>query len=272
MAQGDPSAAISLEWLLDLEPVDRDLFVAPSPTYTHRPNLFGGQVAAQCLWAAARSVTAPHLPHSYHLYFLRPGIVGQPVVLYVDRIRDGRSFTTRNVVARQNGEAILTMSTSFHKVEEGRLDHQLEMAPLPAPEPGAEVPPPAIVDAGYVAMDVVPVAGERPGVDRSWMRIHDDLVDDPVVHACALAYLCDWRTGHAPMTVVGDDAEARIQMTSLDHAIHFHRQVRADEWVLFDYVAASIGRGRALTQGAIHSADGALGATLQQELLLRELS
>src|SRR5262245_18944915 len=222
MAPGD-APSITLDWLLQLEQVDRDLYVAPSPTYRNRPNLVGGQVAAQCLRAAAQSVDVPHFPHSFHLCFLRPGIIGQPVVLYVDRIRDGRSFTTRNVVARQNGEAILTMSVSFHKVEEGQLDHQLDMPLLPAPDLPADETRPAIFDEGYIAMDVVPVHDERPSVDRCWMRVHDRLADEPVVHACALAYLSDSRTGHPTMNVFGAGGMDRVQMTSLDHALHFHR-------------------------------------------------
>jgi acyl-CoA thioesterase II len=272
MTDGETSEPITLGWLLDLQQIDRDLYVAPSPSYTHRPNLFGGQVSAQCLWAAALSVDPPHLPHSFHLYFLRAGIVGQPVVLYVDRIRDGRSFTTRTVVARQNGEAILTMSASFHKIEEGELDHQLLMAGIPVPDLPRGESQPGNPDAGYAPMDVVPVVAEQPGVDRCWMRMHDQLDDDPIVHACALAYMSDTRTGHAPMTAIGEPGYGRIQMTSLDHALHFHRHVRADDWVLFDYDAASVGRGRGLTRATIHSAGGVLGATLEQELLMRELS
>jgi acyl-CoA thioesterase-2 len=269
MADGSIPTPITFDWLLDLHQVDRDLYVAPSPSYTHRPNLFGGQVSAQCLLAAARSIDAPHLPHSFHLYFMRAGIVGAPVVLYVDRIRDGRSFTTRNVVARQDGEAILTMSASFHKGEPGELDHQLPRPDVPVPDERTPREP-RNPDAGYVPIEVVSVAMEAPGVDRCWMRLADPIGDDPVLHACALAYMSDTRTGHAPMTAVGDVGRHRIQMTSLDHALHFHRHIRSDEWVLFDYDATSVGRGRGLTRATIHSEAGVLGATLEQELLMRE--
>jgi acyl-CoA thioesterase II len=271
MDDGGAAEQITFEELLDLHQVDRDLYVAPSPSYAHRPSLFGGQVSAQALWAASLSVDAPHLPHSFHLYFMRPGIPGRPVVVYVDRIRDGRSFTTRNVVARQDGEAILTLSASFHKVEQSRHDHQREMALLPAPDVGRDERTSGQAAAGHAAIDATVVPTDEPGIDRCWMRMHDRLDDDPVVHACALAYISDTRTGHAPLSAVGETGYERLQMTSLDHAFHFHRHVRADEWLLFDYDAASVGRGRGLTRATIHSAEGVLGATLEQELLMRDV-
>jgi acyl-CoA thioesterase-2 len=268
----DRSEEVSLTWLLDLERVDRDVFLAASPDYPGRRNLFGGQVAAQSLRAAATTVDQPHLPHSLHLYFLRPGRVGEPVVLYVDRIRDGRSFTTRTVVARQDGEAILTMSCSFHREEPDVVDYGPPMASVASPEASAGADPFGRGrGSGYVGLDVarVPAPPEAEPPVRIWMRVAEPLPDDPVVHACAIAYLTDTETGTAPVAATrrgfGD-----LMMTSLDHALHFHRPVRADDWLLLDFEAVSIGRGRGMTQATVHAADGTLGATIRQELLMRE--
>jgi acyl-CoA thioesterase-2 len=271
----------SLTWLLDLERLDKDLYRAASPHYTGRRNLFGGQVSAQALRAAAMTVESDHRPHSFHLYFMRSGVIGEPVMLYVARIRDGRSFTTRNVVAQQNGEAILTMSASFHRAEPGELDYQSAIATVSPPgavradvAPGAA---PGRVRSGYAPLEVIPLAGEPPdgrGTYRSaarfWMRSSDRLPDDPVVHACALAYMSDSQTGSGPIVASGRSYDD-FMMTSLDHALHFHRHIRADEWVLVDFEPISVGNGRGMTRATIHALDGTLGATVQQELLMREL-
>jgi acyl-CoA thioesterase-2 len=268
---------VSFSWLLDLEQIDRDLFRAQSPHYTGRPNLFGGQVAAQALRAAATTSDPDHLPHSFHLYFLRPGRVGQPVILDVSRVRDGRSFTTRNVVARQEGEAILTMSASFHKEEPGVADYSPPATMVPPPEEGAAEPlHQAQWASGYAPLDLIklpPADDDDPRVPhvRSWIRFHDALGDDPVVHACGFAYFTDTQTGSAPAMASGM-AQGSYMMTSLDHALHFHRPIRADEWSLVDFEPVSVGRGRGMTRGTIHALDGHLGATVQQELLMRELS
>ena len=276
----DPGDQPSLTWLLDLERLDKDLYRAPSPRYLGRRNLFGGQVAAQALRAAAMTVEAEHSPHSFHLYFMRPGTIGEPVMLYVARIRDGRSFTTRNVVAQQDGEAILTMSASFHRAEPGDLDYQTAIAPISVPGAspdgvGAEGRP---SHAGYAPLDVIGVDGEPAdergtyrSASRFWMRSSDKLPDDPVVHACALAYMSDSQTGSAPILAAGRSYDD-IMMTSLDHALHYHRHIRADEWVLVDFEPISVGNGRGMTRATIHSYSGTLGATVQQELLMRELT
>jgi acyl-CoA thioesterase-2 len=268
---------VAFSWLLDLERLDPDLFRARSPRYAGRPNLFGGQVAAQALRAAATTADPAHLPHSFHLYFLRPGRVGEPVLLEVSRVRDGRSFTTRDVVARQEGEAILTMSASFHTEEPGVADYSPPATPVPPPDPErAEALHRAGWASGYAPLDVIrlpAVDGDDPRVPhlRSWIRFHDPLGDDPVVHACAFAYLTDTQTGSAPAGASGVEA-GTYMMTSLDHALHFHRPIRADEWSLVDFEPVSVGRGRGMTRGTIHALDGRLGATVQQELLMRPLT
>jgi len=275
---------VSLAWLLDLERVDRDVFMGKSPHYTGRLTLFGGQVAAQALMAASRTVEVDHRPHSLHLYFMRPGRIGQPVVLYVGRVRDGRSFTTRNVIAQQNGEAILTMSTSFHRHEPGELAYQRPKPDAPGPEELAaagatdDKPSDGPNRHGYVPSDTLTIPmPEGAGVDpsparaRYWVRLREALADDPLVHACALTYLSDWHTGAAPMKVSGR-TYAELMMTSLDHALHFHQFVRADDWLLVDCEAVAVLNSRGMGRMTIHGRDGSLAATVQQELLMRERS
>jgi len=277
---GEDTDSVSLLWLLDLHRVDRDLFAGPSPAYTHRPTLFGGQVAAQALRAATLTVDADHLPHSLHLYFLRPGRVGQDVIFYVDRVRDGRSFTTRNVVVRQEGEAILTMSASFHRDEPSPVSFQQPIADAPHPDHATAAPPAGGLDVasrgtGYVALESIDLGGDPPGergehrsTARSWTRTAERLPDDPHIHACALAYMSDTRTGSGPIMVAGG-RYADFMMTSLDHTLYFHRPVRADEWLLFDSSPVSIAGSRALAHTTVHAWDGTLGATVSQELLMR---
>lgn len=276
------SGDLPLTTILELERLDRDLYRAESPRYTGRRNLFGGQVASQALMAAAQTVPPEHFPHSFHLYFMRSGAIGEPIVLYVSRIRDGRSFTTRNVVAQQNGEAILTMSASFHKREPGEIDYQAAIAEVEPPEVLERDPElvgdfPKFDRSGYARLDVIRTSGDPPdetgtytSAVRLWMRLHDQLPDDPVMHACALAYMSDTQTGSAPVVASGKGFEA-FMMTSLDHALHFHRHIRADDWLLVDFEPISVGNGRGMTRAKIHSRDGVLGATVQQELLMREL-
>jgi acyl-CoA thioesterase-2 len=278
----DGSDLVTLGWLLDLERLDRDLFRAPSPRYRRRRNLFGGQVAAQSLRAAAATVPAGHLPHSYHLYFMRPGRIAEPVLLYVSRVRDGRSFSTRNVVAQQDGEAILTMSASFHVLEAGPADYHLPAARVPGPDDpmlGATPEPITRQHEGYAPLEArhLPTPAADASSDggvhrvRSWMRLHEALDDDPVVHACAFAYMSDTATGNAPLAASGYRDYSQLMMTSLDHALHFHRLIRADDWVLVEFEAVSVGTGRGFTRGTIHAADGRLGAHVEQELLMRSL-
>lgn len=276
----DPSPLVTLASLLDLERLDRDLFRGLSPKYLNRPNLFGGQVAAQSLRAAATTAPPGHLPHSYHLYFMRPGRMEEPVLFYVSRVRDGRSFTTRNVVAQQDGEAILTMSASFHIEEDGVADYHLPRSEVPAPDDPSLVAtddPETRQRDGYAPIEVRHLANRTEVTTsgtvhrvRSWMRMHEALGDDPIVHACAFAYLSDTATGSAPLAAAGCDY-SQLMMTSLDHALHFHRPIRADDWALVEFQAVSIGAGRGFSRGTIHALDGRLAASVQQELLMRPL-
>jgi acyl-CoA thioesterase-2 len=256
-----PENAGSLLDLLDLEPLDRDLFRATALLEETMP-LYGGQVAAQALLAAGRTVPEGRVPHSLHGYYLRGGDAAHPTLLRVDRDRDGRSFSARRVVAVQNGEVIFNMSTSFHEPRPG-LDRQVE----PMPEAGD---PEALAPFALPRLlSVEARVPEQPHpVDfptRFWSRVTTDLPDDPLVHACALTYLSDYGTGLTALQE-GDWYPG----SSLDHAVYFHRPVRMDRWVLMDLVPRSVAGGRGWYTGTVHAQDGTLVASLTQEALFRE--
>ena len=247
--------------LLDLEELDRDLYrgrnVASDPP---RVTLFGGQVAAQALRAAAATVPDDRFPHSLHGYFLRPGRPEHPVILRVSRDRDGRSFSARHVAAIQDGEVIFSMLASFHVDEQGG-----ELAePMPA-----EVPAPE----GIVGLDFDGITEIRPvGLDepdgvpcRLWVRIVTPLTHDRTVQACALAYLSDIGSGFGRIT--RDDLPRGGP--SIDHTVWFHRPARADRWLLLDLFPVKAFGGRGVYRGTIYDRDGVLAAELAQESLLR---
>ncbi|MEY2565931.1 MAG: acyl-CoA thioesterase [Actinomycetota bacterium] len=258
--------------LLTLEPTAAaDAFRAPVPDEGPE-RLFGGHVAAQALRAATLTVDDDRPPHSLHAYFIRPGRLGDPLELRVDRTRDGRSFTTRRVEVNQSGETIFVLAASFAAAEEGD-DWQLP-APTNVPDPdevgGGESP-----ISKFTAMSpfelrpvVAPAPGEFPIIHPFWVRTVGPLPDDAAVHACALTYMSD-------MGVVGS-ARAPVSTlpkmfmgASLDHAVWFHRPVRADEWLLFSVDPVSNAASRGLARGTFHTAEGVLVASVAQEALLR---
>nr|WP_206441860.1 acyl-CoA thioesterase II [Streptomyces boncukensis] len=280
--------------LLDLERIERDIFRGDSRAAVV-PRVFGGQVAAQALVAACRTVPEGRLPHSLHAYFLRPGDPGVPIVYTVDRIRDGRSFTTRRVVAVQHGQPIFHLSASFQAYEEG-LEHQEPMPPAPDPEtlPTAEEALPryahlfldpelperihrarAAVDLRYVDEPPFGRVG-RPGEPRSqvWFRTNGKLdgdFDDPALHLCLATYVSDMTLLDSILLahgrggwVVGDVVGA-----SLDHAMWFHRPFRADEWLLYDQESPTAQGGRGLGKGRIFTRDGRLAVSVIQEGVVR---
>lgn len=250
--------------LLDLETLDDDMFRGANPG-EGGGRVFGGQVASQALRAAGHTVDADHRVHSLHSYFMRPGQPGTPIVYRVERLRDGRSFTTRRVTAIQHGEAIFNLSASFHKVEPGP-EYQLP-PPSGVPDPDA-LPRRDFGNRHHRPIDTreLEVDG-RPG-RRMWIRADGKLPDDPELHACVIAYASD-------MGPVGaarrphENWPGRLMGASLDHVMYFHRSVRADEWLLYDLEAVSTSGARGLARGTIHSADGTLGVSLSQEALLR---
>ena len=282
-----PSAIGILLDVLDLEPLERNLFRGRSPRQPGRIRVFGGQVLAQALVAASRTVEA-RAPHSLHAYFMRPGDPEAPLIYEVDRIRDGASFTTRRVVAIQHGEAIFSMSASFH-VEEQGWEHQMPMPAAPSPEELPEVGAlmgelgdlvPEMVRRYFQsdrAIDVrpvdigryAPVAGREP-VQRVWFRATERLPDDPAIHRVILAFASDMTLLDTALvahgkTVFGDE----VQAASLDHALWFHRPFRADEWMLYAQDSPFSGGARGLTRGLIYARNGDLIAATAQQGLIR---
>ncbi|MDZ7679966.1 MAG: acyl-CoA thioesterase II [Acidimicrobiales bacterium] len=269
--------------LLDLEPVEVNIFRGVSPD-EDRQRVFGGQVAAQALMAAARTVDTGAV-HSLHAYFLRPGDPTVPILYEVDRIRDGRSFTTRRVVAIQHGRAIFNLAASFHIHEEG-LEHAFEMPEVPEPEtlpdfktrmaPYAEqmgpwLDRPRPVDIRYVEESPHQQGTPRPPFANVWVRADGVLPDDPILHTCVLTYLSDMTlldTTLLPHGLAGWGGE-QLMMASLDHAMWFHRPFRADEWMLYCQDTPSTSNARGLARGTIYTHDGRLAVSVVQEGLIR---
>ncbi|MGD9957170.1 MAG: acyl-CoA thioesterase [Candidatus Nanopelagicales bacterium] len=259
--------------LLDLERVDDDILRGSAPTTTLQ-RVFGGQVLAQALVAGARTVPDDRAPHSLHGYFLRPGDPAVPIVYVVERTRDGGSFTTRRVVARQHGRPIFHMTASFQVAEPG-FEHQDPLPEVPSPEgletlaeriarSGREVSPDewGVLDVRY--------AVEEPDRFAVWLRAIDHLSDDPLMHAAALAYASDLTLLGTALRPHGVGFEHPGLITaSIDHAMWFHRPGRVDGWLLYDQDTPSASGGRGLARGRIFSRDGALVATTVQEGLMR---
>jgi acyl-CoA thioesterase-2 len=282
-----PDAVESLIRILDLEPLEHNLFRGRSPESGWQ-RVFGGQVIGQALVAASRTVEPDRKAHSLHAYFLRPGDPGVPIIYEVDRIRDGRSFVTRRVVAIQHGHAIFSMAVSFQVEEEG-LDHQ-----TPAPD----VPPPeALISEEelkrmFLAAANEPMKGywrrERPvelrpvslrhymgrekldPVQHVWFRVTGALPDDAAIHKCILAYASDMLLLDTSLYPHGRSLFDRdLQVASLDHALWFHRPFRADEWLLYAQDSPTASGARGFSRGAIYSRAGVHIASVAQEGLIR---
>ncbi|MBM4269786.1 MAG: acyl-CoA thioesterase II [Deltaproteobacteria bacterium] len=283
------STAARLLELLDLERIDRDLFRGHNPP-SSRPRLFGGQVLAQGLVAALRTVEGRRA-HSLHAYFLRPGDPKVPTIFDVDRIRDGKSFTTRRVVAIQNGEAILSMSVSFQTEAEG-LEYQMEPPPGPLEPEG--VPYQEEMRSGVERLGFAPPEGDMlfdPPVEvrtvggmrffdagsvsprfRSWMRTHDRLPDDPGLHQAVLAYASDMTLGGTTMKAHKISVTSgALHSASLDHAMWFHRRFRIDDWLLFNQECVVTSGSRGFARGTFFTREGQVVASCTQEGLLRLL-
>jgi len=283
-----PTSVAELVSILDLERIEDDLFRGAQPPHSTLQRVFGGQVAAQALCAASHSVDASRRVHSLHSYFLRAGDTAVPIIYDVERIRDGGSFSTRRVAARQHGRVIFYLTASFH-VEEPGYEHQDAMPEVTA---AADCPDLAellgtvstraagswrqewsALEVRYVG-DTRPDGGlqssEHPAGSRLWFRAHGDLGADPVLNSCVLTYASD-------LTLLGSSliphgvmiGSPRIQAASLDHAVWFHRAVRADEWLLYDQFSPSAQGARGFAVGRIFAADGRLVASVAQEGLIR---
>ncbi|MFI2258602.1 acyl-CoA thioesterase [Streptomyces tubercidicus] len=286
----------SLLDLLALERIEQDIFRGESRASVV-PRVFGGQVAAQALVAAGRTVPADRPPHSLHAYFLRPGDPGVPIVYTVDRIRDGRSFTTRRVVAVQHGQPIFHLSASFQEAEEG-LEHQEPMPPAPDPlelPTAAEMLPRhaerflapgvaerllearAAIDLRYVDEPPYVTVGEpREPRSQVWFRTQGKLDDTgeiprPLLDICLVTYVSDMTLLDSVLLAHGRGgwAVGDVVGASLDHAMWFHRPLHADEWLLYDQESPTAQGGRGLGKGRIFTAEGQLAVSVIQEGVIR---
>ena len=272
--------------LLDLEPIEVNIFRGTQPN-EDRQRVFGGQVAGQALVAAARTVDADRHVHSLHAYFLRPGDPSVPILYDVDRLRDGRSFTTRRVVAIQHGRPIFNLQASFHAPEDG-LDHHVEMpADVPPPEslptyrermaPHYErvkdwIDRPRPIDTRYAPPDHAGETGLKSDGQLVWMRADGPLPDDPVLHACIVTYASDYTLLDTALRPAGvSSLTDDLMMASLDHAMWFHRPFRADDWLLYQQHSVSASSARGLASGSIFTRDGRLAVSVVQEGLIRLL-
>ncbi len=281
------SAVEQLLAILDLEPLEHNLFRGTTPQDGWQ-RVFGGQVIGQALVAATRTVEA-RAAHSLHAYFLRPGDPALPIIYEVDRIRDGRSYATRRVVAIQHGRAIFSMAASFHNAEAG-FNHQQPMPDVPPPE---ELPSEGELAAAFKhsmpdqiraywererpieirPVDVTRFKAPKPMDPRQgvWMRATGKLPDDPALHQCVLAYASDLLLLDTALIAHGRVLfDPRLMLASLDHALWFHRPFRADEWFLYHQTSPSASGGRGFCTGSIFSRDGALAASVAQEGVIRE--
>lgn len=271
--------------VLDLEDRGDDTFAGRS---LRQPGgrVFGGQVLAQSLLAAARTVPDGRLPHSVHGYFLRPGDVEQPITFAVERMRDGRSFTARRTHALQGGVPILSMITSFQAEQPGFEHADAPPSDVPAPDEVrsafdllSEVPHPvAEFWTQTSAFDLRHVEESiylRPGpssTDRQlvWMRARGPLPDDEVLHRALLAYACDQVMLEPVLRRHGASWATRgLSIASLDHAMWWHRPVRVDQWLLYVQSAPSAQGGRGLGAARVHTQDGTLVASIAQEGMVR---
>jgi acyl-CoA thioesterase-2 len=276
--------------ILDLETLELNLFRGTSPQNGWK-RVFGGQVVGQALVAACRTVddVTGRPPHSLHAYFLLGGDPKVPIIYEVDRIRDGKSFTTRNVKAIQHGQAIFSMSVSFHGAEPG-LSHQFKMPDVPKPDQlpsEAELkekifptlPEPARRyyerprPIEFKPVEFSRYLGERSETGRFdiWIRANGRLPDAPAIHQCVLAYASDMMLLDAALIPHGRSVFSEdIMAASLDHALWFHRPFRADEWLLYSQDSPSLSGSRGFARGLIFTADGTLVASVAQEGMLRQ--
>jgi acyl-CoA thioesterase-2 len=282
------SALDELIELLQLEQLEVNLFRGLSPD-ENRQRVFGGQVAGQALVAAGRTVDHGTV-HSLHAYFLRPGDPRIPIIYDVDRLRDGRSFTTRRVVAIQHGKPIFNLSASFH-VHEAGPEHQYEMPAAPDPDTlptlaerlaGHEDKFPAEMlewmrrerpvetRSALLPRWMDPEPGTRQPEQLVWFKASGVLPDDQLLHDCVVAYASDLTLlDTAVMAHANSWDDDRFMIASLDHAMWFHRPLRADEWLLYHQKSPSAQGGRGLAEGFIYRRDGALAVTVIQEGLIR---
>ena len=268
--------------LLDLEPIEVNIFRGIQPD-EERQRVFGGQVASQALMAAGRTVEHGQV-HSLHSYFLRPGDPTVPILYEVDRIRDGRSFTTRSVVAVQHGRAIFNMACSFH-VDERGIEHQFTMPDVPDPETLPTLPErlapwrdelaewferPHPIDQRFIGDLPWKAMEGRDPIQQLWIKADGKLGDDPLLHSCVATYASDmtlFDTILAPHSIKWDDPS--FMGASLDHCMWFHRSFRADDWLLYDTDSPNAHGARGIARGFLYDQSGRLVVSMVQEGLTR---
>lgn len=276
--------------LLDLETLETHLFRGQSRDLGGK-SVFGGQVIGQALVAANRTINSGEA-HSLHAYFLRPGDMTRPIVYEVDRVRDGRTFTTRRVQAIQNGQPILSMMASFQNPEQG-LEHQVTMPTVPPPEKLTslrDLNDQWIQQAGDVsdrvfhtltrelAIEFKPVAPWNPLAadvqqpsQQIWFRAAGKLPDDQMLHRCVLAYASDFNLLSTALRPHGQGwFDEHMVVASIDHAIWFHRKVRVDDWLLYSMDSPTSQGARGMSRGLIFDRSGQLVASVAQENLMRD--
>jgi acyl-CoA thioesterase-2 len=259
---------VSFAEMMALEPHGADTFVGTGPLYPWG-GLYGGQIVAQALRAAVLTVDPTYRVHSLHAYFIRLGDATEPIRFEVDRIRNGRTFCTRRVVARQAVGAILTLAASFQTREEAPDVQTAQLREVPAPDDLPSETWSPVFDRRFVP------ARDMPGRATGWLRMVHPVGDDPALHACALAYLSDDLPTDAVVALHPDRPTERtfedfpFWSASLDHAIWFHRDLQADGWHAHDFQCHGLLSSRGLSIGQVFTEDGTHVATITQEVLLR---
>jgi acyl-CoA thioesterase-2 len=272
--------------LLNLEQIELNIFRGRSPEHRLQ-RVFGGQVAGQALVAAGRTVPADRPVHSLHAYFIRPGDPAVPLVYIVDRVRDGKSFTTRRVSAIQHGKTIFTLSASFHHDEPGPV-HAIAMPQVPPPEsvlpaaerlaklPGAPVRrlfannPIDLRFIGPLTYEAQLDPALRADRNLVWLRADGELPDDPLLHVCLMTYASDMTLLDTVLLRHGLSwADGHTTGASLDHAMWFHRPFRADRWLLYAQDSPFAAGARGLARGEVFTAEGQLVVSVVQEGLIR---
>jgi acyl-CoA thioesterase-2 len=256
--------------ILDIEKVEENLFRAHHPR-GRKGRLFGGQIMAQALMGAARTVPDDRPVHSLHGYFLRPGDPRVPAVVSVERIRDGRSFTTRRVVVLQHGEAIFNLDASFQVVEEG-FDHQASKPELVPPHP--DKIPKYLYKEPFISFrhEFRRLQSETPQPPEQfvWFKANGEVPNGPLLHACLLVYESDSALlGTSRLPHRGEYRREDMQVASLDHAMWFHRPVDVSDWLLYAIDSPSTSSSRGYTRGSIFTESGVLVASTVQEGLIR---
>jgi acyl-CoA thioesterase-2 len=273
--------------LLDLEQIEVDIFRGRSPEGERRQRVFGGQVAGQALVAAGRTVPEDRPVHSLHAYFIRPGDPTVPLIYLVERVRDGRSFTTRRVTTIQHGKTIFTLSASFHRDEPG-VEHADPMPDVPPPDAIATTAermeklfgpsvrewydgnPIDIRHIGPLSFEAERDPSLRTTRNMVWLRVDGDLPDDPLLHVCLMTYASDMTLLDSVLLAHGLSwADGRTTGASLDHAMWFHGPFRADRWLLYAQDSPVARGSRGLARGEVYTSGGDLVVSVVQEGLVR---